>query len=716
MPRKHIKCSLDAELKNKYARKKIETTAENKAQTKLQQALALHNGGQFAQARELYEEIIHTHPQHADALHLLGVLAAQTNEPEKALTLIKQAITLNPNKAPFYNNLGNTQQQLKQFDAALRSCNQAIAIKPDYAEAHNNRGNALQALEKFDDALASYDQAIALKPDYAEAHNNRGHVLHALQKFDDALASYDKAIRLKPDYAEAHNNRGNTLQALEQFDAALACYDQAIAHKVEYAQAYRNRATILQKLKQLDSALACFNQALALEPNDAKTHNIKGTVLQGLQRFDEALASYSKAIALQKDYVAAINNRGIALHELKQFDAAIASYNEAIALKPDYAEAFNNRGNTFQKCQQLKKAIADYGQAIKLKADYAQAYNNRGTALQELRQFDATIADYDKAIALRPDFAQANFNKSLALLLLGHFEEGWQMYEWRWQHAHENLHETERVFTQPLWLGKESLVNKTILLHSEQGFGDTIQFCRYAKLVADCGARVIFEAPKPLLSLLAGLDSVSEWVAEGEPLPSFDYHCPLLSLPLAFNTKIDTIPFTEKYLHSDQNKIAQWQRILGIKTKPRVGIVWSGSTVHKNDQNRSILLAELAQYLPNQCQYISLQKEIRDDDKKTLKTYPEIRQYCDLISDFSDTAALCELMDIVVSVDTSVAHLACALGKKTWILLPFSPDWRWLLNRTDSPWYISAKLYRQKKANDWRSILENIKIDLANIC
>ena len=681
----------------------------------MQQALALHNGGQLTQARELYEEIIHTQPQHADALHLLGVLAAQTNEPEKALTLIKQAITLNPNKAAFYNNLGNTQQQLKQFDAALTSCNQAVALKPDYAQAHNNRGNALQALQQFDDALASYDQAITLKPDYAEAHNNRGNVLQVLQQFDDALASYDQAIAFKPDYAEAYYHRGNVLQSLQQFDAALACYDQAIAHKAEYAQAYRSRASILQKLRQLDAALASLNQAIALEPDNAETHNIQGTVLQGLQRFDEALSSHNKAIALKPNYVAAINNRGVALHELKQFDAAIASYNQAIALKADYAEAYNNRGSTFQKGQQLEKAIADYGQAIKLKADYAQAYNNRGTALQELRQFDAAIADYDQAIALRPDFAQANFNKSLILLLLGNFEKGWPAYEWRWQHASENLHEATRIFAQPLWLGKESLANKTILLHSEQGFGDTIQFCRYARLVADRGAQVIFEAPKPLLSLLADLNSVSQWVAEGDPLPSFDYHCPLLSLPLAFNTKIDTIPFTEKYLYSDPSKVTQWQRILGIKTKPRVGIVWSGSTVHRNDHNRSILLADLVQYLPSQCQYISLQKDIRHDDKKTLSIHSKVRQFCELISDFSDTAALCELMDIVISVDTSVAHLAAALGKPTWILLPFSPDWRWLLNRTDSPWYTSAKLYRQKEANDWHSILEEVKADLLNI-
>ena len=301
------------------------------------------------------------------------------------------------------------------------------------------------------------------------------------------------------------------------------------------------------------------------------------------------------------------------------------------------------------------------------------------------------------------------------MLLGGQFAQGWQEYEWRWKNENVNKIAGIRSFSQPLWLGEESLKDKTILLYGEQGLGDTIQFCRYIALVAELGAKVILEVQRPLVKLLKNLEGVSQIVAEGGTLPAFNYQCPLLSLPLAFKTELHNIPSVSEHITSDSENVKKWQTKFGEKFKPRVGLVWSGSAEHKNDHNRSLTLSHLLSYLPSNMEYVCLQKELRGIDKVVLEKNSHIQFYGDALEDFTDTAALCDLIDVVISVDTSVAHLAGTLGKKTWVLLPYSPDWRWLLDRDDSPWYPSAKLYRQKKIGDWNGVLEKLKRDLEKI-
>ena len=336
-------------------------------------------------------------------------------------------------------------------------------------------------------------------------------------------------------------------------------------------------------------------------------------------------------------------------------------------------------------------------------------------ALKELKLLDEALASYDKAISIKPDYAEAYCNKSLVFLLDGQFAQGWQEYEWRWKNKNVNKIAEIRNFPQPLWLGTESLKDKTILLYAEQGLGDTIQFCRYARLVAELGAKVILEVQRPLVKLLKNLEGVSQIVAKGDTLPAFDYQCQLLSLPLAFKTELRNIPSVSEHITSDNEKNSKWQTELGEKAMPRVGLVWSGSTIHINDHNRSLTLSQLLPYLPSNVEYVCLQKELRDIDKELLAQHIEIQYYGDALEDFTDTAALCDLMDVVISVDTSVAHLAGTLGKQTWVLLPYSPDWRWLLDRDDNPWYPSAKLYRQEKIDNWNSVLEKLKIDLEKL-
>src|SRR5712671_2977116 len=644
----------------------------------LEQAIALHQQGHLVRAKAAYENILKAQPEHFDALHLLGVIAIQTNQHRLAVDLIGRAIAINPNDAAFFSN----------------------------------RGVAFQELKLLDDAVASYDKAIAIRPGDADVYSNRGNVLQELRQLEAAVASYDKAIAVKPDYAEAHNNRGNALQGLRQLEAAVASFDRAIAVKPDYAEAHYNRGTVLQELKQLEAAVASYDKAIVIRPDDADVHTNRGNALQELKRLEAAVASYDNALAIKPDYAEAYSNRGNALQKLKQLDAAVASYDKAVAIKPDFAEAYSNRGVAMQDLKQLEAAIASFDKAVALKPDYAEAYSNRGVALQQHNQIDAALASYDKAVAINPDYAQAYLNKGMALLLKGNIEQGFELYEWRWKI--EESRKDHRNFMQPLWLGQEALQNKTILLYSEQGLGDTIQFCRYTKLVADRGANVVLEVPKPLLGLLQGLAGVSEVVEMGLPLPAFDFHCPLLSLPLAYKTTLDTIPNPVAYLQSSRDKFEFWAQKLGEKTTTRVGLVWSGSTSNKHYHDRSLDLELLLPHLPGKYDYICLQKELREVDRVPLRS-STIRFFGDELYDFTDTAALCDLMDVVISIDTSVAHLSGALGKATWVLLPYPPDWRWLLDRDDSPWYPSVRLYRQNSEMTWNSVFESVKGDLLKL-
>jgi len=438
----------------------------------------------------------------------------------------------------------------------------------------------------------------------------------------------------------------------------------------------------------------------------------QGVALHRQGRLAQAKALYEQVLAKQPQHSGALHLLGVIAAQSRNPAMAVELIGKAIEINPNDPLAYSNRANALKELKRFDAALASYDKAIILQPDDMQAHLNRGYTLQQLMRLDAALASFDKAIALQPDCAEAWCSKAVALLLKGEFGLGWEMFEWRWKLTKSAL--KARPFSQPLWLGKEPLAGRTVLLHAEQGFGDTIQFCRYAKLVADTGARVILEVPKPLSGLLEGLEGVTQLVETGETLPAFDYHCPLLSLPLAFKTGLASIPGSSPYLSSDAGKRRQWSELLGAKTRPRIGLVWSGSTFHKNDRNRSLTLAAVLRHLPDEFEYVSLQKEVREVDTDALNN-STVRHYGDRLADFAETAALCDLMDIVVSVDTSVAHLAGALGRTTWLLLPYVPDWRWMLDRDDSPWYQSFKLYRQSEDRQWEPVLHNVATDLLSV-
>jgi len=404
------------------------------------------------------------------------------------------------------------------------------------------------------------------------------------------------------------------------------------------------------------------------------------------------------------------NNVGLTLYAQGSYADALKNLVSALELEPHNPIVYNNLGVCYFSLDQFESALQSYLRAISLDPSYFEAHNNLGNALVKLFQHEEALKSYDQAFALDPSYVEAYWNKALALLQLGRFSEGWVLHESRW--AKPSFQPIVRHFPQPIWDGSFSIAGKTLLLHAEQGLGDTLQFVRYLELVLALGAGVVLEVQAPLVLLLDGLFSVEGLIKQGDPLPSFDFHCPLMSLPLAFQTTLTSVPNAVPYLKPSPEKQLFWAEKLGPTSQLRVGLVWSGDPRHQNDKHRSIALDELLTALPPGCTYVSLQSEIRDSDRQALENCDRLVHFGSELKDFSDTAALCAQMDVVVCVDTSVAHLSGALGKPTFLLLPYNPDWRWLLERSDSPWYPTMQLYRQGQLGSWQSALENVSVDL----
>jgi tetratricopeptide (TPR) repeat protein len=684
----------------------------------LANAVALHQGGRLAEAENVYKQVLDIAPDQFDSLHHLGIILFQRGDPAAAVAQIDRALKRNPNDPAALNNRGNALLALQRFDEALASYDRALVLQSAYADALCNRGAALHALKRYGEALVACDRTIALQPDYAEAHSNRGNTLRELRRYSDAVDACDRALALAPGFAEAHCNRGSALHALERFEEALTSFDRASALRPAYADAHCNRSAVLHALKRYDEALAACDLTIALQPDYAEAHANRGNTLRALRRFNEAVDACDRALALAPDYAEAHCYRGNALHGLQRFDEALASFDRALTLRPAYADALCNRGATLHALRRYDEALVACDRTIALQPDHAQAHSNRGVTLQDLMRCDEALASYDRALALRPDLAGAHNNAALCRLLVGDFERGWQEHESRWQA--DQLATERRNFAQPLWLGSDELEGKTILLHAEQGFGDTLQFCRYVPLVAARGARIILEVQRPLQDVMRTLAGAAKVVFRGEALPAFDLHCPLLSLPLALRTQLDTIPALTPYLAAPDNKVRAWRDRLAAREKPRIGLVWAGNprkelaNCNLIDAQRSMDFAQLAPLLEvSDCEFYSLQKgedAVRQLRESVLRQH--VVDWTDDLHDFSDTAALIENLDLVITVDTAVAHLAGALNKPIWLLNRYNTCWRWLLDREDSPWYPTARLFRQDASRRWESVVARVRVAL----
>jgi tetratricopeptide (TPR) repeat protein len=570
------------------------------------------------------------------------------------------------------------------------------------ASAHHKAGELAEA-ERL------YRQILKTQPDHFDALHLCGVLMQQRGEPAEALKLIGAALSSGGANPAALYNRGNALVALGRLDEALASYDAALARKPDYAAALLNRAQVLQNLKREREAIASFDRAFALAQPSADALITRGNTHYALQSYPAALADYDRAAMLRDDAAPIHNNRGNALRELARHEEALAAFDRAIAIKPDYAEAHNNRGNALLEVNRVGEALASYERALTLKPDFADALVNRGNALHYLGRDREALASLDFAIALAPQLAEAHWNKALTCLALGDFAQGLPEYEWRWKRDGELQ---PRDFAQPQWRG-EDLSGKTILLHAEQGYGDTIQFIRYLPMVIAKGGKVVLEIPDDLRPLISRADGVTATLRRGDVLPPFDVHCPLMSLPLAFGTTLATIPAPLAYLRAPAECADKWRARLAGSKPPRIGLVCSGKPSHKNDRNRSIPLALLALILQTPgVTFVSLQKEYRDTDRAALAAMALLR-LDDQLVDFADTAGAIAALDLVIAVDTAVAHLAGAMGKPLWLMLPAIGDWRWLTGRADSPWYPSARLFRQPRIGDWHSVVADVSRELA---
>ena len=520
-----------------------------------------------------------------------------------------------------------------------------------------------------------------------------------------------------PAPASAHAAADAFAQALAAYragrfgDAEGLCRQILLADPAHF-EACHVLALAQAGLNRHEQALESFDRALRLRPNEAAVLNDRGASLLALDRPEEALQSYDRAIAAYPRFAAAFSNRGSVLERLERYDAALANYNRALALQPDFVDALYNRGNVLKALGRYDDSLASYDRALSLRPAHADALNNRGQVLKELLRYDEALKSYDAALAVAPDHVMAHCNAAAVRLATGDFERGWAHYEWRWKK--DTVAAAARHFPQPQWRGDVPIAGKTILVVSEQGAGDAIHFCRYVPMLIAAGADVVFEVLPHLQTLMADFVPAARVVAKGSPLPPFDLQCPLLSLPLAFHTRVDTIPAAPAYLHARAETAAAWQARLDAKKRPRIGLMWSGNPNHERNKERSMALRTLLPLIGVDATFVSLQMEVDDDDAAVLQEHGEIVHFGRELGDFAKTAGLVADLDLVITVDTSAAHLAAALGRPTWILLSFVADWRWLLGREDSPWYPTARVFWQQEAGDWDGVIARVRAALGN--
>jgi hypothetical protein len=473
------------------------------------------------------------------------------------------------------------------------------------------------------------------------------------------------------------------------------------------------QGVLLHQQGQLEAALKWYAVALQQKPAHAPSWNNQGAALYALGRLPEAARSFRQAIALDPRYVSALNNLACVLESGGESAAALPLLQQALQWQPHDASAHNNLGNSLLSLERYDEALAAYQRAIDCDPCNATYHTHCGNAWYEMGRTVEAIGCYDQAIALAPNEARTYSFKALALLRLGDFEQGWRLHEWRWQKS--NFTSPRRDFKAPLWLGQTDLKGQTLLLHSEQGLGDTLQFCRFIPQVLALGVgRLCVEVPASLLGLLQySIAGVDQWIAKGQPLPDFDWHCPLMSLPLAFGTRMESIPLADQaYLFAKPSLVQAWAQKLGPRVRPRVG--WVSKTSTAPDRGRSMDVVTFVQAWPSEVEGICLQKELSPEERAVLDQ-AGMRFWGDGLTDFDATAALCAHLDAVVSIDTSVVHLAAAMGLPTWVLLPFSADWRWMQSRDDSPWYRSVRLLRQPRHGDWRTVLEQMRMVLTQM-
>jgi tetratricopeptide (TPR) repeat protein len=722
---------------------------------KLERAQELQRRGSLSEAATLYREVLAGEPRRAEAMHGLGLIMAAMGRGQDAVDLIAAASRLQPSDAAIHANHGIALSELRQFAEAVACFDRAVALQPDLAAGYLGRGSALLYLGQLQQALANLGQAVRLAPKSAQAHNALGVALEQANRLAEARHCFEQVLALDPKHAEAHHNIGLVLAAEGRPAEALVSIERALALQPQHAPAHANRGSQLLALNRPAEALASFERALVLQPGAAICHHNRGLALMILGRREEALASFDRALAVSPGSVAALLwrakalngldrpvealaslditlksellqfethlQRGVALAKLERYEESAASFASALVFDPHCAEALNNRGAMLMRLFRPVDALQDIEKAIACRPDYAEAHINACNTQKGLGRYVEALRSIDRALALKPEDPMAIWSKAVLKLALGDFREGWPLYEARFRLPHVRA---VRTFDVPRWSGTEPLAGKTLFVHCEQGLGDTLQFCRYLGLLEEQGAQTIFEVQPQLIKLLRTLDARAVIISRGERPPPFDFHTPLLSLPLAFRTDADSIPRSVPYLKVESASVRVWQERLATLPGFRVGLNWygnPGAEKHSVLQARSFPLSAAAALteIPG-ISLVSLQKGAGAEQLAQVAFGGSIAQLTDPqrlgpdeIAD--ETAAILVGLDLVITADTALAHLAGALGVPVWVVLQSVPDWRWLIEREDSPWYPSMRLFRQRSRGDWREVLERVAAELATL-
>lgn len=647
----------------------------------LEQALQLLAGGESMAAADLYRRVLKLQPRHAGAMLHLGICQHQ---------------------------IGDHRGALRQIDAALK-------VDPASAPAHMARGNALRELGRGAEAIEAYRRSVRLAPALANAHFNLASALEAQGEAAGALESFDQALRLAGGDPQAHFGRANVLQALGRLGEAAGAYRRAVALAPGFVDALANLGGALQQLRRYDEALAALDGALALAPQHAGALCNRGIVLLLQARHEESLAAFEAALKIDPKHPIAWHRLGQLLVRMRQSEAALHCLDRAAALAPASAAVAFDRAAALAYLGRAEEVLEASDRLLAQDPAMAGLHINRGYAQLMLGRFDEARGSLAAALQLEPQQPNANFMLGLVDLVQGDLASGLPRYEWRFRESSTQL--VMRQFAAPRYTGAEDLAGRTLFVWYEQGFGDTLMFSRYVRQVAARAGRVVFEVQPALAGLMQRwLGDAVRVLPAGSPLPAFDLHCPLLSLPLACATTLASIPEAGPALACDPGRAARWRprlRPLDGEGALRVGLAWSGSRTHGSDRYRSIELARLAPLAQPGVSFVALQTDLRDADAGALARLGAVDRFGTEIGDFDDTAALADACDLVISVDTSAVHLAAAMGKPAWLLLPRSPDWRWLLDRDDSPWYPSLRLFRQARAGDWDGVIERVAAELA---
>lgn len=709
----------------------------------LAQAVSLQRGGQFAQSERLCRAVLQARPAEPTALHLLGVCLLQQGRYADAEQALAQTLRVQPRQAAALTNRGIALQALRRFDEALGCYEQALALEPRQPATLNMRGLVLMELKRHDEALASFDAAVQIAPGFAEGWCGRANALTELRRYEEALDSLDRAEALRADYGEALSNRSIVLNLLRRHEQALAAAQRAARLLPDRAIVHRNLGDAYAGLSRYDDALACFSRAIDLDPRDGLAYAARAGVqrllgqhglaahdleralerlgeqpnllvaqsqaLTSAERPEAALEVAERALAREPDSLEALAARAAALSAMRRMEEALSTYDRLVALRPDDTEIRCVRANVLNDLGRSEEALAEFDAIIREGEPSAAILHDRAIVLAAMGRLDEAVAGFAQASERDPTLMEAQWNESLFRLQLGQYEKGWRKYETRRQK--QDFVDNAPKLRRPLWNGSDSPAGRTIVLHGEQGLGDVIQFARYAPLVAARGATVYVGAYKPLERLLRTLRGIAGVISIGDPMPPYDLHAPLMSMPAAFATTLETVPAEIPYLHAEPGLIESWKARLDASGRPRIGLAWSGNPSHANDHRRSMRLAQLAALFSFPAQFVCLSKLVRDADREDMRRFG-ILHPGDELTDFAETAALTTLMDLVISVDTSIAHLAGALGRPVWLLLSNPPDYRWMLDRRDSPWYPTARLFRQPTPGDWQAVVARMALEL----